>query len=721
MNTDNYIEYLKLYYSKHKTINDINRSEIVEFNGQTLKIGEFLASIRKQHKLFVVGDSSRSSMSKTSMNRYKELEKLEIDWTPQETKTKQLEENDVCLLFVQRYYKQHKTLENIPDTFKIDDKEYSIKNFFAHIRTNHKNYISNQNSKGSNSKTALRRYKILDEMGFDWEPLKTQAEEDLYMEYIKTHYNQYKTLKNLPSKIIYKETELNLETFLSDRRKKYKKSLTDTTYTLSELEQARIAYLQTTDFDWTPQQTKHAEMMENDICMRYLQKRFKETGTINDITAKEEVTFEGKVLKIGIYINELRKKHNAVMKNNESVTGKDTELMNKRYSELEKMNFNWRPSETNVTLAKIARQNGFKTRHLKKYLAKFDGDIDKAIKILKARETYKRTQRKTNKNSGPSLATIAKEFEINIPALTTLLNRPALQTSAKSPTLMYDENTNLRQYCINNGLNYTVIQKAIKLRMSGLSNHDLQELINICICEYKTKGQNQPSTWIYTKYGNEILVSHLLTYLNLDSEAIFNDMSRNCISLEQAMENNSFKRTSKQEYDYLEFIYRGIVTTYNKGTNNNYPKDLLREQIEDEILRYKNEYNLNSSEVNIIKDSFRKYAHAIEQYRLFDVGFEKDEKEKIQKIIKYNLDEDEVEEAFFMPLKFDQKALIGRDSEIYKRRVLLKNLTVCWGYITPEERQNKVAQHKISNEELKYITTTRNEIDTIKEKVYTKK
>ena len=74
-----------------------------------------------------------------------------------------------------------------------------------------------------------------------------------------------------------------------------------------------------------------------------------------------------------------------------------------------------------------------------------------------------------------------------------------------------------------------------------------------------------------------------------------------------------------------------------------------------------------------------------------------------------------------MPLKFDRKALIGRDSEVYKRRIILKNITVSWSYMSEEEKQAKISHYQLTDEELSFVTTTRKEIDDTKAKVFTKK
>ena len=73
-----------------------------------------------------------------------------------------------------------------------------------------------------------------------------------------------------------------------------------------------------------------------------------------------------------------------------------------------------------------------------------------------------------------------------------------------------------------------------------------------------------------------------------------------------------------------------------------------------------------------------------------------------------------------MPLHFDQKVLIGRDSELYKRRVLLKNLTVNWNNLSPEEQLERRKHYSLTGEELNYITETRKTIDQTKAKVKVK-
>ena len=723
MAKDNFIKYLMEYYNKHNTINNIPRNAVVIYEGEKLAIGEFIASLRKQHKLYINGETSHGCASQTAINRYTVLDLYDFEWEPKAKKDKELEENDKALIYVINYYKKNKTLNGIEEKVIIDKEEVNIRSFITHIRDNHRKYLRGNNEHGSDSETSLRRYKALDKINFEWEPQKATEESyeqcDKYIAFLENYFKEHKSLDNLPKTITFEDEELNIENFVNDRRKNYHRHQLDEGYVPSKLELKRWQQLDTMNFVWYPKKLKAQERMENDKYIKYLEKHYKKYGTINNITSETEVIFEGELLKIGSFISDIRKRHKVYVAKQKTKTAISTPLMLKRYSELDKLEINWRPLDESI--ASIARKNGLKATILRKYVEKFHGNIEKAIKICSDSRKYRKRHPNNGNKQSPSLNVVAEEFNINTEQLIALINRPALKVMNRTSTLMYDKNTSLRQYCIENGLNYNVIYKAVKLRMSNLCDEDLPELINRCICEYKVSGQNKPSTWVYSKYGNELLVSHFLTYLNLDAEAILRDMSKNCIPIEKAMENNSFRRSSQGEFEYLEFIYNKAIGFYNYTTNStDHSKDEIADLALDNLKSLQEEYQLTKRECNVWETSVNRYINAIEQYRLFDVAFEKDEEKRIEKIISHKLDEDDIEEAFFLPLKFDQNILLGRNSELYNRRMLLKNMIVSWNYISKEKQQENISKFSLNREELSYINQTRKEIDTIKEKVFTK-
>ena len=44
---------------------------------------------------------------------------------------------------------------------------------------------------------------------------------------------------------------------------------------------------------------------------------------------------------------------------------------------------------------------------------------------------------------------------------------------------MYSKTMSLREFCIRNSLNYSVISKAVRLHMNNLSKEELSSLINL--------------------------------------------------------------------------------------------------------------------------------------------------------------------------------------------------------------------------------------------------
>ena len=129
-------------------------------------------------------------------------------------------------------------------------------------------------------------------------------------------------------------------------------------------------------------------------------------------------------------------------------------------------------------------------------------------------------------------------------------------------------------------------------------------------------------------------------------------------------------------------------------------------------------YHLSEEEQAIIQAAFIRYKTTIRKYQLADVGFEKDQDKKMQKIIDYDLSEKEVEEAFFIPLRFENKVLLGKKSELAKRRELLKELI-----LNPSEEENLKqvkSRHNLTDNELDYIVSSRQTLTSIKQNILKK-
>lgn len=721
MKEDKFIKYLNQFSKEDGDINCIQRGTIVEFEDEQLKIGDFLHTIRRQHKLYSEGSTEKGCASSLSKSRYEALDKLNFVWEPRAVK----QEKDPVLDYIISYYDKHKSYEGLPDEVIIDGENYSIKNFIGHVRTNHRRYLNGENKNGSMSKTFIKRYKALDDKKFEWNPKPETTENDKPTLFLQSYYNEHNTLSGVPKKVEFEGEELNIESYLSERRKEKKRAAADPEYKVSKLEQARWAALDAMEYEWDYYEKEKQKLLENDPFIRYLEKHYEEHKTINDISSKQEVEFLGQTLKIGIFINDCRKKHLAYITPGVEAPSTKTPLCLKRYATLDKMGFDWRPSETRFSLAEHAKKHDVRPQTLKKNLKRFNGDLEKATKFSKIARRYNAQVKQNRQARTQTVNTVMAEFDVDLETLSSALHKRALYTeptpSKKLKKLMIDEKTNLREYCINNGLNYTVIQKAIRLKQEGLCDEDLQSLINRVITEYNKKGQSIPSTWIYTKYGNETLVRHLILSMCLDPETILRDMSKNCISLENAIENNCFVRNSNPQQHYLEPLYHELVSFYRTiDTSPEYNKETAPAALADHIYQIYTEYNLTKEECRVIFKSAKQYAESIDTYRLYNVGFEHNPEKKVDLIIEYQLDDDEIESSFFMPLQFDHRVMIGRNSELYQRRQKLKDIIKSWPSLSEEERLKKIHNESLTPEELKYVTQTRREIDETTAKVHSK-
>ena len=263
----------------------------------------------------------------------------------------------------------------------------------------------------------------------------------------------------------------------------------------------------------------------------------------------------------------------------------------------------------------------------------------------------------------------------------------------------------LRKFCIDNGYNYEVISRAVKLHQM-LPNSSLEEVMNRAIIDYNHQGQKQPSTWIYEKYGN--LVKHILTNLNLDSSAILKNMTENVVTLEEAIRHDAFLRCRKESSNsWLEEPYNYLV----EELDNTKGQEQVTENIITTGKMLIENYHLTREEFSILVESFGRYANAIREYQMYDVGLETNEERRIEKIKAYQMPEEDIEESFFIPLNFENGVLLGRQSELYQRRNLMRQYIIDWNEYTDDEKIEAIKTNHFSQSEVEEMEKTRKGID----------
>ena len=240
---------------------------------------------------------------------------------------------------------------------------------------------------------------------------------------------------------------------------------------------------------------------------------------------------------------------------------------------------------------------------IEKYTNLFGGDCSKAERVVQCLEGL-REKRRSRKKQTWSIDNILKEFDVDEEKLLKQLGRVRAQEKERKPVLMKGEET-LRKFCIDNGYNYEVISRAVKLHQI-LPSSSLEEVMNRAVIDYNYHGQKRPSTWIYEKYGN--LVKHILTDLNLDSGAILRNMTENVVTLEEAIRHDSFLRCRKDSSNsWLEEPFNYLV----EELDNTKEEEQVVEDIVGMGKKLIEEYHLIGEEFSILVESFGRYANAI--------------------------------------------------------------------------------------------------------------
>ena len=418
-----------------------------------------------------------------------------------------------------------------------------------------------------------------------------------------------------------------------------------------------------------------------------------------DIKQTETVELEGiGVINLGSLISVRRGIYNAMQQGEKYYAYKDLTEEQIAWDENHGMIWDYKKyQEEHQTTSKKSQNT------LEKYTEIFKGDRTKAERVVSCLESL-RNQRRSRKKQIYNIDNILKEFDVDQGKLLNQLARVREKGKEHEPVLMKGDET-LRKFCIDNGYNYEVISRAVRLHQM-LPYSSLEETMNRAIIDYNHHGQHEPSTWIYEKYGT--LVKSILTDLNLDSSAIIKNMTENVVTLEEAIRHDAFLRCRKESTNaWLEEPYNYLVEELDNTKG--------KEQVEEDILVMGkiliNEYHLTREEFSILVESFGRYANAIREYQMYDVGLEANEEKRMEKIKTYQMSEEDIEESFFVPLKFENGVLLGKQSELYQRRNLMRQYIIDWNEYTDDEKIEAIKTNHFSQSEVEEMEKTRKGID----------
>ena len=230
LTTDKYLRYLSKHYQKHGTVNDIKYTDVVDFEGEQLKIGIFIKSIRATHKNYELGIKKENSHSKTSLARYEVLDSLGFIWNTKDEYYASLKEQDPYIEYLKAHYQKHGTINNISnrETVEYNGEILYIGRFLKGMRTFFNNFNKERNYSSETLELYNKRKQVLDALSFEWNPFqKTTTEKlnsDPYLEFLKSYYQEHGTINDISTslEVIFNGQTLKIGEFLKAMRYNHK-------------------------------------------------------------------------------------------------------------------------------------------------------------------------------------------------------------------------------------------------------------------------------------------------------------------------------------------------------------------------------------------------------------------------------------------------------------------------------------------------------------------
>ena len=340
--------------------------------------------------------------------------------------------------------------------------------------------------------------------------------------------------------------------------------------------------------------------------------------------------------------------------------------------------------------------HGFNFEKEKSYTKSQGNQVKKVKKQQNIKPKEKKQQDVKNKKD------LLLEFQIDSNEFIRTLGAIRIKKTDSNSFHNIEEQT-LHNFCLHEGYKYPVVSKAIKL-YSFLKEETLEQLINRVLVEQENKQEISP--WIFEVYGP--LVKEILEKLDLNSEQVLSDISKSVIPIEKAICRYIFQTTCKKAgCSYLEDIYEKIITKIDFQSS----EEENSENIVKKIIKIGKKEHLLKDETDALKKGLYSYLRVMREYQIMDAGLELIEEEKLKKIRKYNLTEEEIEESYFVPFYFEEGILLGEKSELYRRRELLRQYIIDWDYYTEEEKLEAKEEQHFTEEEFSIIEKTRSEIN----------
>lgn len=351
-----------------------------------------------------------------------------------------------------------------------------------------------------------------------------------------------------------------------------------------------------------------------------------------------------------------------------------------------------------TTIKALAREENVAETTLTRYLEKYD-TVEKAVFMAKMQR--QRTQKIRMKNKDINLYDLSVILGIKYTALVNMLSKgmsieeikqqkpqPTTRNKLKQEYIAVENGQTLLEYCVENGLNYSYIYRAINTYGKTLTE---------AVQSYQDNGSQVPRHWIFEKFG--LLMRHLMTENQINIQSVVRYMRKENLSMSEAMERFIIRKNAKKQdldADWMQEIY-GVLTDDNMA---------------DEYDEFKKTFWVTDQEEECVIQSYDEMQNFERKLLLFEIAeairestFSPEEMPELLQA--YAIKPLEIE-TIFLELygNYEEGILLGKNDPQRKRREETNAIAKQWYHLSQEERNRVVLEHQLSEVEEHNIAET---------------
>lgn len=263
------------------------------------------------------------------------------------------------------------------------------------------------------------------------------------------------------------------------------------------------------------------------------------------------------------------------------------------------------------------------------------------------------------------------------------------------------ENKTIKLFCKHSGYSETILTNVVKFKQL-FPDESFEQILTRSI--HESTIETEIPDWIMEKYTPYVI--EILQYLNFPVREIIDLMKQDILSIEQAITIQMINEENSQKQDkkWLTMTTQYLVNLLLEN------QITVREEVISDFLIELKEHKLTNEDIKKLTDLSLRAFEKIRMFQMLEVGLETEEKKKIEKMREYHFSSEDIEESYFVTLRFYNAKKDKQEKDNY-RLELLRQYIIDWRYYSQEEKRQIIQNHHFTEEEIDYMNTARQKID----------